>query len=77
MTKSPISLLMSALLILAATGCQPDESPSLRLAFDLVWDGAPYALGEVVLDNQGRNIRLDRMEAYVSQFALHDVDEGW
>ena len=34
-------------------------------------------LGEVVLDNQGRDIRLDRMEAYVSQFALHDVDEGW
>ena len=77
MTKTSTPLLMLALLLLAATGCQPDESPSLRLAFDLAWDGAPYTLGEVVLDNQGRDIRLDRMEAYVSQFALHDVDEGW
>ena len=77
MTKNSFSLLMWALLLMFATGCQPDESPSLRLDFDLAWDGAPYTLGEVVLDNQGRDIRLDRMEAYVSQFALHDIDEGW
>ena len=77
MTKTPISLLMSVLLLVAATGCQSDESPSLRLEFDLAWNGAPYALGEVVSDHEGRDIRLDRMEAYVSQFALHDVEEGW
>lgn len=64
-------------LILIATGCQREATSEVRLNFDVVWNGEPFVVGDVALDDQGREFQLERLECYVSDFALHDVEEGW
>jgi hypothetical protein len=67
----------AAALLLTATGCQRESTSAVRVNFDVVWDGAPFTVGDVALDDQGREFQLERLECYVSDFALHDVEEGW
>ena len=54
---------------------KPDAE--IRIAYDVVWNGSPYEVGESAPDVQGRPVQLERLECYVSDFAIHDVDEGW
>ena len=44
---------------------------------DLVWNGTAVSPSQTVLNNQGRALQLERFEGYLSDFAVHDVDEGW
>ena len=64
-------------LLLATTGCTRQKDAEIRIAYDVVWDGNPYEVGESAPDVQGRPVQLERLECYVSDFAIHDVDEGW
>ena len=65
------------ILTLAGTGCQRNADTLVHLNFDVVWDGDPYTVGESRPDIQGRPAQLERLECYVSDFFLHDVEEGW
>ena len=49
----------------------------VRVNFDLAWNGEPFALGQTGLDVQERPVQLERMECFVSAFALHDTERGW
>ena len=49
----------------------------VRVNFDLVWNGEPFALGQTGLDVQERPVQLERMECFVCAFALHDTERGW
>ena len=73
---------MASMLVLGLTGCDPDSSSSvetttIKVNVDLVWDGTPVSPSQTVLDSQGRALQLERFEGYLSDFALHDVEEGW
>lgn len=76
-THFSATLLAGMALILSTTGCQRERTSTVRVNFDVEWNGEPYIVGESGLDNQGRDVQLERLEAYVSEFALHDVEEGW
>lgn len=65
------------LLTLFLSGCTRGEDAEVRLAFDVVWNGDPYTVGGSAPDMQGRPVQLERLECYVSDFAIHDVEEGW
>ncbi len=71
------ALAVGLVLLLAATGCQRERTSSVRVNFAMTWNGQPFEVGESGLDIQGREVQLERLELYVSEFALHDVDEGW
>ena len=64
-------------LLLATTGCTRQKDAEIRIAYGVVWNGSPYEVGESAPDVQGRPVQLERLECYVSDFAIHDVDEGW
>ena len=65
------------MLLLATTGCTRQKDAEIRIAYDVVWNGNAYEVGESAPDVQGRPMQLERLECYVSDFAIHDVDEGW
>ena len=65
------------MLLLSLAGCTRQHDAEIRIGYDLIWDGAPYEVGESALDVQGRPVQLERMECFVSDFAIHDVEEGW
>ena len=64
------------MLLLATTGCTRQKDAEIRIAYDVVWNGNAYEVGESAPDVQGRPMQLERLECYVSDFAIHDVDEG-
>ena len=64
-------------LVLLLAGCREDEPIQLPLEFELTWDGATFAVGDQGADDQGRPLQLERLECYLSAFALHDVERGW
>jgi hypothetical protein len=71
------ALSTTVLATLALSGCRDASTATLQVGFDVVWNGQAYAVGDVALDDQGREVLLERLECYVSDFAVHDVDEGW
>ena len=71
------ALIAASALLLSATGCQREGTATVRVNCAVEWNGEPFTIGETALDVQGREAQLERLEAYVSDFALHDVDEGW
>ena len=64
-------------LLLATTGCTRQNDAEIRIDFDLQWDGSHFEVKNSAPDGQGRLLRLERLECYLSDFAIHDVDEGW
>ena len=77
-----LPVVLATMLLLGLTGCDPDSSSSVetttvKINVDLVWDGTPVSSSQTVLDSQGRALQLERFEGYLSDFALHDVEEGW
>ena len=65
-------------LVLLLAGCREEEKAiQLPLEFALTWEGTTFAIGDQGLDDQGRPAQLERLECYLSAFALHDVDKGW
>ena len=64
-------------LVLTATGCQREYDASVRVNCAVEWNGEPFTIGESGLDVQGREAQLERLEAYVSDFALLEEKEGW
>ena len=72
-----LALTLAVIVILGTTGCKREETASVQVKFNVTWNGQPFQIGETGLDIQGRDLQLERLECYVSDFALHDVDEGW
>ena len=64
-------------LLLTTTGCTREKDAEIRIDFDLQWDGSHFEVKNSAPDAQGRLLRLERLECYLSDFAIHDVDEGW
>ena len=64
-------------LSMVTTSCNRQRDAKIRIAFDVVWDGDVYEVGESAPDLQGRLVQLERLECYVSDFYIHDVEEGW
>ena len=58
-------------LLLLSSGCRSEKTAQIQLQFHLVWNG------DIGLDDQGQELQLERLECYVSDFALHDTEEGW
>ena len=66
--------------LVGLAGCDRDDEASLtqlRVNFNLLWDAEPFTLGQSGLDVQARPVQLERLECFVSAFALHDQDRGW
>ena len=69
-----------AFALVGLAGCDRDDEASLtqlRVNFNLLWDADPFTLGQSGLDVQARPVQLERLECFVSAFALHDQDRGW
>ncbi|MDA0729226.1 MAG: hypothetical protein O3B70_06995 [Bacteroidetes bacterium] len=75
--KSTHLLALACFVLWGFSGCREEASTTLNLVFEVEWQGAPYAVGEAGIDDQGRDVQLERLECYVSDFAVHDVREGW
>mgnify|MGYP001167447570 FL=1 len=76
-THFSAALIAASAVLLSATGCQRERTATVRVNCAVEWNGEPFTIGESGLDMQGREAQLERLEAYVSDFALHDVEEGW
>lgn len=71
---------IAAVLVLASAGCKKDEvAPSTdtgggaqqvtteaRMAFDLLRGDQPFTLGDVVVDGDGRSVRITKLRFFVS-----------
>ena len=71
------ALLAGLAATLTFTGCQREYDAEVLLNFDAEWQGSTFAVGGTTLDSQGREVQLERLECYVSEFSLHDVEAGW
>ncbi len=75
--KSLPLLCLSCVVMWGLSGCREEANTTLNVVFDVAWQDSPFVVGETGLDNQGRDVQLERLECYVSEFAVHDVREGW
>ena len=64
-------------LVAAALGCNRAETTTVKVQFGAEWNGSTFQVGNQTTDVQGRAVQLEGLEAYVSEFALHDVATGW
>ena len=79
-TSFAVAFFAAIVMSIAWMGCRPDESEALaqvKINYYLTWNGESIELGNAMPDVQGRQVQLERLECFVSEFALHDVEEGW
>lgn len=50
---------------------------TLRLDVEMLWDGEPYAIGEVGMDHAGHLVQLQNVQTYVSRVELRTLDGQW